>query len=139
MVFNTRCGHGRVGIVMSDWRPPLVTRWLVEWGVWRLVLADRVRFREELPGGMYSLPKRRQLGVALSFWRGSGAPRRALYSGRDQGFLVPRGDWRCQLRRHHMVRIHDREAGGPHSYYLECSRYGRHFDVHYYPPAGIVA
>ena len=50
------------GIVMSDWWP-LVTRWLVEWGVWRLVLADRVRFREELAGGMYFLPKRRQLGA----------------------------------------------------------------------------
>jgi hypothetical protein len=48
---------------------------------------------------------------ALSFWRGSGALRRALYSGGDQGFLVPRGDWRCQQRTHHMVRIHDREAG----------------------------
>jgi hypothetical protein len=32
--------------------------------------ADRARFREELAGGMYSLPKRRQFVVALSFLAG---------------------------------------------------------------------
>ena len=60
------------GAVMSGWQLPLVPRWFVELGMEKLVLADRARFREELACGMYSLPKRRQFVVALSFWRGSG-------------------------------------------------------------------
>ena len=56
---------------------------------------------------MHSLPKRRQFLVALSFWQGSRALQRALYLGGDREFLVPRRDWRCRLRMHHMVRIHD--------------------------------
>ena len=75
--------------------------------------ADRARFREELAGGMYSLPKRRQFLVALSFWRGSGALQRALYLGGDREFLVPRRDWRCRLRMHHMVRVHDQRYPTP--------------------------
>jgi hypothetical protein len=32
MAFNTAAAMDEWGIVMSDWRPPLVTRRLVEWG-----------------------------------------------------------------------------------------------------------
>jgi len=99
--------------------------------------ADRARFLEELAGEMHSLPKRRQFLVALSFWQGSRALQRALYLGGDREFLVPRRDWRCRLRMHHMVRIHGRAI--PHSYYLECSRCGKFFDAPYHPPADIVA
>ena len=86
---------------------------------------------------MYYLPNRRKFAVALSFWRGSGALQRALYYGGDREFLVTRKDWRCRLRMHHMVRVQDREV--PHSYYRECSRCGKFFDIPYHPQAGIVA
>ncbi len=125
------------GVVMSVLQLPLVSRWFVELGLRKLVLADRVRFREELAGRNVLLAEAAAIRSGVEFLAGSGALQRALYLGGEREFLVPRRDWRCRLLMHHMVRIHDREI--PHSYYLDCFRCGKFFDVPYHPPAGIVA